>query len=268
MSTHLLSWNPDRWDWKDIEQSIMELNETGVYRDSWSCGVNKSIKPDDRLFLIRLGREPKGICASGYAISNVYQGEHWSGEPNKLANYVAFEYDVLLNSEKEDILKLSILKNGILGEQHWTAQNSGIIIKPNVAIELEKLWYNFTFSKNHRKGSKIELNDNLTFTEGTVRQITSSKYERNPYARKVCIEKYGTKCSVCGFDFEEIYGELGKGFIHVHHLSKIANIKKEYELDPIKDLRPVCPNCHAMLHRTKVGLTIDELKKRIKKYVW
>ena len=72
-------------------------------------------------------------------------------------------------------------------------------------------------------------------------------------------------CSVCGTDFHKMYGELGKGFIHVHHIVPISMIGKEYKLDPIKDLVPVCPNCHAMLHRGEDGkvLTIEELKKII-----
>ena len=70
-------------------------------------------------------------------------------------------------------------------------------------------------------------------------------------ARKKCIEHYGAKCAVsnCGFDFEKLYGDIGKGFIHVHHLTQLSDIGQGYEVDPIKDLRPVCPNCHAMLHQ-------------------
>jgi hypothetical protein len=71
MKTYLLSWNPDKWNWTDIEESIRKLNETGGYQDSWSCGTNKSIVPNDRLFLIRIGgKEPKGICASGFAVNS------------------------------------------------------------------------------------------------------------------------------------------------------------------------------------------------------
>jgi len=57
-----------------------------------------------------------------------------------------------------------------------------------------------------------------------------------------------------------MYGERGKGFIHVHHLRPLADVGEEYELDPIADLRPVCPNCHAMIHARPVTLTIEELR--------
>jgi 5-methylcytosine-specific restriction protein A len=266
MKTHLLSWNPDKWNWTDIEESIQELNETGVFQDSWSCGTNKSIKPHDRLFLIRLGgKEPKGICASGYAVSDVYQDDHWSGEPDKKTNYIRFEYDILLNPEKEDILSMDYLKtNEKLTEQHWSTQNSGIQIRQNVAEELEKVLFDFTLKERGLvvKPDFVE-NTEKGLIEGAVRQITSNKYERNQQARKICIDKYGTQCSVCGFDFEKTYGEIGKDFIHVHHLQQVSTIKKEYEINPSEDLRPVCPNCHVMIHRKKIPLTIEELKRKI-----
>ena len=64
-----------------------------------------------------------------------------------------------------------------------------------------------------------------------------------------------------GFDFGEVYGELGEGFIHVHHLLDLSTIGEEYEVDPIKDLHPVCPNCHAMLHREVPAMSIKKLRR-------
>lgn len=101
------------------------------------------------------------------------------------------------------------------------------------------------------------------YFEGALKKIFVNIYERNPKARNECIEHYGLKCFICSFDFEKVYGELGKGFIHVHHLKPISEIAEEYLLDPIKDLRPVCPNCHSMIHRTQPALSIEEVKKRV-----
>ena len=55
---------------------------------------------------------------------------------------------------------------------------------------------------------------------------------------------------------------MGKDFIHVHHIIPLNEIKEEYTVDPIKDLVPVCPNCHAMLHRkiNEEYININELK--------
>jgi hypothetical protein len=102
----------------------------------------------------------------------------------------------------------------------------------------------------------------LALPEGRRKQIISNAYERNPEARRRCVEYYGYKCSVCSFDFEKIYGEIGKEFIHVHHIKPISEIGEQYFVDPIHDLRPVCPNCHAMLHRKKPFLAIEDLKNR------
>jgi len=100
--------------------------------------------------------------------------------------------------------------------------------------------------------------------EGKARTITINRYERSSKARKLCLQHYKAICVICKFDFKEAYGAIGDGFIHVHHLKEISTIGREYEVDPILDLRPVCPNCHAMIHQQTPAYTIDEIKKRIR----
>lgn len=107
---------------------------------------------------------------------------------------------------------------------------------------------------------EIPKDEQSTLPEGLKRTILVNSYERNAKARIKCIEHWNAICCVCNFDFSEVYGETGKGFIHVHHLVPISEIGEEYEIDPIKDLRPVCPNCHSMLHIKNPPLTIVELK--------
>jgi len=68
-------------------------------------------------------------------------------------------------------------------------------------------------------------------------------------------------CVICGFDFGTVYGDDFRGFIHVHHLKPLSEIKKEYEVNPITDLRPVCPNCHAIIHYGGRLRSIDEVKQ-------
>lgn len=102
-----------------------------------------------------------------------------------------------------------------------------------------------------------------SYLEGAVIRVSVNAYERNAEARKTCIEHYGCTCAVCGFDFEVAYGEIGRGFIHVHHVKPLSEIGEQYEVDPIQDLRPVCPNCHAMIHTKSPAMTIEELKTLI-----
>ncbi len=108
-----------------------------------------------------------------------------------------------------------------------------------------------------------EISSGQIYCEGAVKQVQVNAYERNPEARKACIERYGLKCNVCCFDFEKVYGEIGKGFIHVHHLVPISHYGDEQEINPIEDLRPVCPNCHAMLHKKNPPYEIAELKQKL-----
>ncbi|WP_291784577.1 HNH endonuclease [Luteibacter sp.] len=101
--------------------------------------------------------------------------------------------------------------------------------------------------------------------EGATSETIAKRYERSPSARAQCIKHYGHQCQVCGIDFGKAYGPWGNGFIHVHHHTPISTINGPYVVDPIRDLIPVCPNCHAMLHRKKEVITVDELKGLIKR---
>ena len=109
-----------------------------------------------------------------------------------------------------------------------------------------------------------ELTHAETYEDGAARQVLVNRYERDAKARRRCIEHHGVCCAVCGHDFEKRYGEIGKGFIHVHHLRPLGRLKSSYRLDPRKDLIPVCPNCHAMLHRQDPPFDIEQLRARLR----
>jgi 5-methylcytosine-specific restriction protein A len=104
-----------------------------------------------------------------------------------------------------------------------------------------------------------------SFWEGATAQATVNRYERDAGARRACIAHFGAVCKVCDFDFEATYGEMGRGFIHVHHTRPLSEIREGYAVDPKQDLIPVCPNCHAMLHQAKPPLNITELQSRLKR---
>jgi hypothetical protein len=99
--------------------------------------------------------------------------------------------------------------------------------------------------------------------EGAVRSITVNAYERNPQARRQCIDAHGTICCICGFSFGAVYGKVADGYIHVHHLRPLSQVNGEYVVDPVKDLRPVCPNCHAVLHLGGECRSIEEVKRMV-----
>ncbi len=105
-----------------------------------------------------------------------------------------------------------------------------------------------------------ELPPQSVFIEGAATQVTVNRYERDRKARQAALAWHGCLCKVCGIDMMKVYGEIAKGFIHIHHLIPLSDIKENYSLDPKKDLIPVCPNCHAMLHRKNPPFTPDELR--------
>lgn len=273
-SAYLFAWNPNKWhQWTDpknipyIEDNIEELKNSSKVTLMWSCQSFKSIRPGDRAFLVRVGSNPRGIMASGKVVSEPFLAPHWSGE-DKAVYRVLIEFDTLLNPEKEPILLMEYLKEKNFSIKALTPQSSGVSINPEVAEGLEKEWFEFLSSQNIRYNPFSETTESeITYTEGTATQVTQTRYERNIFARKECLKHYGYSCSVCDFNFEKFYGSLGYKFIHVHHLRQVSSIKEKYQVNAIQDLRPVCPNCHSMLHKQNPPLSIEELRTIIKNEV-
>jgi hypothetical protein len=112
----------------------------------------------------------------------------------------------------------------------------------------------------------VEEQETKGLPEGGVIERLVNGYERNPLARQMCIKKYGTNCFICGFSFGVAYGAVVDGLIHVHHLLQLSGVGRDYKVDPIADLRPVCPNCHAVIHhRRNHAYTIEEVKSLLRK---
>jgi len=271
ISTFLFTWNPQKWkwNWTDLQESIEHLDNIGYVVRRWSCGNSKNIKKGDRVFLVRLGEEPKGIMGSGYAKSSYYVAPHWDGTQGKTANYIDIEFDILINPEKNILFDKNDLDKVDPNKiQQWFPQQSGISLKPEILSLLESNWFDFVrenkYIGNGFVSNDVILDETESFMEGKSKEVTQTRYERNPQARKTCLRHNGYSCQICEFNFEKKFGEIGKGFIHVHHINAIAGIGKEYEIDPKNDLIPVCPNCHAMIHSKRPAFTIDEIKAKIK----
>jgi hypothetical protein len=96
---------------------------------------------------------------------------------------------------------------------------------------------------------EVDLNQVQSYNEGRRKQEIITRRERNPKAREAALAYHGRRCKVCDMSFEDVYGQLGKGFIHVHHVTPLSEVIDVYSISPQEDLVPVCPNCHAMLHR-------------------
>jgi hypothetical protein len=108
------------------------------------------------------------------------------------------------------------------------------------------------------KETNIPIENQKDFDEGFRTEVVKEVFYRNRNVVKAAKLKFGLKCSVCDFDFGNVYGAHGEGFIEMHHLNPISSGKRKTKVD---DLTPVCSNCHRMLHKGKELLTVKELKK-------
>lgn len=145
---------------------------------------------------------------------------------------------------------------------------NGLKAAPQGPVKMKSELANYIdkFLKDNTSSCLIEYKVPDECFEGAKSVINVNKYERSSIARMKCIERHGCRCVVCGFNFEQTYGEIGKGFIHIHHIVPISSIGKNYKVNYDTDLVPVCPNCHSMLHHDPSGkvLSVDELKEIIK----
>lgn len=98
------------------------------------------------------------------------------------------------------------------------------------------------------------------YSEGRKQTTTTTRHERDPQARQDCIDYWGAECYICGFDFGKTYGEEWSDFIHVHHETPLAEVEEGHEVDPVEDLKPLCPNCHAIVHKRTPPYTPAEVR--------
>lgn len=240
--------------WKTIQ-----VNETIRWKTNKTINREpNTISVDDIVFLFRSG--------------NISQ-------KNKGIYFVAKVIDIDFDSEHP--INLKILKN--LRENIFHAEQHGFleVVKKINALQMSGKYYKFKNDDNPKKmyqyiienvnpSEGIQDNPDIypdevdsSLSEGTKTKVYVNKFERNQKARKLCLEHYGYNCQTCKFNFEKTYGEVGKDSIHVHHIIPISKIRKNYTINPIEDLIPVCPNCHLILHK-KNAPTIEQLKTRFK----
>ncbi len=254
MDTYLFVTTPKYWD---------RLGKQAK-RVSWSC--SKATKKGDRILMYVATR---GIVAQWFATSDAKEHKRWN-----------FMCDMKHNRTFRKALELSQIKK-IFTKSQWGAAHQNFRGYQSIRV-FEKV---FARLAPHLKGAKSpgtaaavrprsdlrgrlypdELELNTKYVEGTSKQVLVNAYERNAKVRKDCVRFHGARCKVCKLVLQEMYGAVGKDFIHVHHLKPVAGTRGKYVLDPKTDLVPVCPNCHAMLHRPAKMLTPQQLRDKLKR---
>ncbi|MDQ3557473.1 MAG: HNH endonuclease [Gemmatimonadota bacterium] len=211
--------------------------------------------------MIRLGEEPKGVVGSGWVTSPPFEAPHWDpekAEAGEVTRYVELIFDRL---EPEPLVSWERLQQAPFSAFKWGIRMSGLRIPPEIAEALEAVWQSETASTDIYAG---EVPDQQSYPEGTLRRVYANAYERNPAVRARCIAHHGLDCSVCRMSFAKEYGAVAARLIHVHHLRPLAELRGRHEVDAIEDLRPVCPNCHGVIHLRTPPYTIKEAQELIR----
>jgi len=255
MSYFLLGWNARRFDF-DLEGAKRRLESGKCIR--WSCGNTTKIHKGDHAFMLRQGLEPRGVFGHGEIVSEVHVDAHWE-LPRKLARYVKVRLEILMDPKFDGILPHKELVRRY-PEVHWTPQASGTRIPERVGRDLE-----LRLSRLERDSLRFSEEDEVSSPEG--RQLRRQHLTRERDPRLVAAKKERARrltgeltCEVCGFDFEERYGDIGAGFMECHHILPLAQTRRT-RVTQLDDLALVCANCHRMLHRRLGEMTILKLRQ-------
>jgi 5-methylcytosine-specific restriction protein A len=109
-------------------------------------------------------------------------------------------------------------------------------------------------------GENQPMPDVIGFPEGAVCRIEVNRYERDRRNRAAALAIHGYVCMACDCDMERTYGAVAAGLIEVHHTTPVSQIDPSYVLDPRTDLVPLCPNCHAVVHRRSPPYSVGDLR--------
>lgn len=260
----ILCWNrdnPNAWPDDAYDKARTTCIEEGSVEDTWSVGRRVNIPYGTQCFLLTQGQQhPRGLVGYGVVTGEPIPAAHYD-DPAQTTNYVRVLWlnlrptdDVLPIEDLEEVAPTVPWRKGIRG--------SGFPLDPEVTEALFTEYLATGPEAEERLPGELDPGE---YWEGAVRTITVNRYERDPNARAACLEHHGYVCKACSADLTETYGEeLGRRAIHVHHVVPMAaQGGKEYRLDPINDLVPLCPNCHNVIHKTEPVLTPEEFKNQV-----
>lgn len=189
MKAYILTWNPNSYEWDDIDDVISSINKNGFDKFGWTC-MSSQPSNGDVFYIVLLGTKIRGIVGSGI-VENISLGEHSDFNKSGHTNIVNGKITNLINPYKDPILDIEILKKEF-PEQLWNPRQSGIRIKEEYFNGLWELWTEFT---NRYSLFQNDINEMDKMYEGNTTQILSTRYERNKVAREKCIEHFGYVCN-------------------------------------------------------------------------
>ena len=235
-----------RWDHQAV---VKRVAESGRAMERWCLEHRPDVSPATEAWLLLHGNEAgAGLIGHAVVVSEPYQlagtGE-W---------FIALAVDALLPLGEQ-------IRPGILAEalprDHWAKAGgpSLVALPPSYEPALRRLWRAY----GPTTAGRAEVGGG-TLPPDAVSTVQVSRFERDPDARRICLAFHGTSCAACGFSFESAYGGSAPEALAVHHVVPPEMLHSGYQLDPIADLIPLCPNCHAVAHSVNPPRTVSELQ--------
>jgi len=262
--------NTDHGARKDVETSDLWYQYGMAFAGDYEgdqgkhSKVFKLLSVGDGIFMHQSG-DAGGIVGFGL-VKEMWNRAFYQREARRLYIKELFEYRIAVDWDDSCDCRKNPLP--IAGRLPYLGTFSQVNPdKWDIESVIESLKQNVGQTVHGLQVKKRDYTDDLkqeAFFEGNNTISMVKLYERNPAAREHCLAIHGYSCSVCGLNFEEFYGEIGKGYIHVHHKSPLSEIQGIRSTDPNKDLCPVCPNCHAMIHRKVPCYSIEEMQQIIR----
>ena len=270
---YLLTWKPDRFD-LDLQWMIKQFKRGTLGTSEWATGTTKTMRLGAPFFFLRQGHDHPGIIGWGRICGSVHQQPHWDpamAKAGKESNEVDVQFEFITMPDDPKAIPRPLLEADRRTKAgKWDIQGSGTRLTAEVTNGVRALLQD-------RRVKMPSLNADAdapwvrveTYSEGSIKQSLTTYHERNSKARLRCLHHYGCVCQGCGFDFGLYYGPDADGMIEVHHLRRISQATKSRRVDPIKDLRPLCSNCHRVVHLPGAKadpLPIPTLRAMVRRY--
>jgi 5-methylcytosine-specific restriction enzyme A len=219
----------------------------------WTCGKSTKLRIDDIVLLRRTNSPPLGLVGYGRVTRGSSSIEEWDPLEQqvevKWQRFSKIPYLLKSDSQISEIDGLWVQANGAMLPN---AEDGQIIVAALHSATREPV-------------PDENDNDARSFPEGREYEVRLTVHERNPAARRECLLHYKSAyaCEICKMNFSDVFGaDIGAAFIHVHHINPLAN--RGRLTNPKTELIPVCPNCHAMLHKEDPPICPESLKKRLR----
>ena len=258
----ILCWNRDNPDnfpldmWQEGRRACLEGDS---YVTTWTVGRHRNIPRDALCVLLVQGTKyTRGLCALGVITEEPFEDTHYD-DPTRVTNYVEVEWVEML--DLDEVIAVTEVQDVAPGHP-WLRgiRDSGHAVDPQYVSDILDLWS--AYSPTGQEHGPGEVGPGV-YREGSLTTVRVNRYERDRRARQVCLQHHGHGCVACGIDLTAVYGPvMGPRVVHVHHIVPISEMGgTDYVLDPIKDLVPLCPNCHNAIHKTDPVMTPTEFKE-------